>query len=144
MTATIEQNKAVVRRFNKEIIEEGNTQSFQELVAHTFINHTAAKGIDNGPAGLIHTFEHILRPAFSGLKVTIYEQVAEGDKVTTRKTITGIHTGIFMGVPATHQPVTIHVMDMVTVKDGKYYEHWGVNTMMALAAELKVLHTAGK
>ncbi len=144
MTATIEQNKAVIRRFNKEIIEEGNPQSFQELVAHTFINHTAAKGFDSGPAGLIQMFEHILRPAFSDLKVTIYEQVAEGDRVTTLKTITGIHTGDFMGIPATHQPVTIHVMDMVTVKDGKYYEHWGVNTVMALAAELKALHKAGK
>jgi predicted ester cyclase len=144
MTATIERNKAVVRRFNKEVIEEGNLQSFQELMDPAFINHTAAKGIDSGPAGIIHTFENILRPAFSDLKVTIYEQVGEGDKVTTRKTISGIHTGTFMGVPATLQPVTIHVMDMVTVKDGKYYEHWGVNTMMALAAELKTLHAANK
>ena len=144
MTATIEQNKALVRRFNKEIIEEGNPQSFQEIVDPAFINHTAAKGMDKGPAGLIYTFENILRPAFSALKVTIYEQVGEGDKVTTRKTISGIHTGTFMGIPATHQPVTIHVMDMVTIKDGKYYEHWGVNTMMALAAELKAIHADNK
>ncbi|PSL34545.1 ester cyclase [Chitinophaga ginsengisoli] len=144
MTATIEQNKAIVRRFNKEIIEEGNPQSFQEIVDPAFINHTAAKGMDKGPAGLIHTFENILRPAFSDLKVTIYEQVGEGDKVTTRKTISGIHTGTFMGVAATHQPVIIHVMDMVTIKNGKYYEHWGVNTMMALAAELKAAHTDSK
>lgn len=144
MTATIEQNKAIVRRFNKEIIEQGNPQSFREIVDPAFINHTAAKGMDKGPAGLIHTFENILRPAFSDLKVTIYEQVGEGDKVTTRKTISGVHTGVFMGVPATHQPVAIQVMDMVTIKDGKYYEHWGVNTMMALAAELKALHAGGK
>lgn len=144
MTATIEQNKAVVRRFNKEVIEEGNLQSFGELMDPAFINHTAAKGIDKGPAGIIHTFNNILRTAFSGLTVTIYEQVAEGDKVTTRKTISGIHTGTFMGVAATRQPVSIQVMDMVTIKDGKYYEHWGINTMAALAAELKALHTDGK
>lgn len=141
MTTTIEQNKAIVRRFNKEIIEEGNMQYFDELVDPAFVNHTAAKGMDGGPAGLIHTFEEILRPAFSDLRVTIYEQVGEGDKVTTHKTISGVHTGTFMGVPPTHQPVMIHVMDMVTIKDGKYYEHWGVNTMTALVAELRTIHS---
>jgi predicted ester cyclase len=140
MTAVTEQNKAVVRRFNKEIIEENNLQTFDEIMDPAFINHTAMNGMDNGPAGILHTFNNILRPAFPDLKVTIHEQVAEGDKVTTFKTISGTHTGAFMGIPATHQPVSIRVMDMVTVRDGKYYEHWGINTMLALIAELKAIH----
>jgi len=144
MTAITEENKAVVRRFNKEVIEEGNRESFDEIMHPDFINHTAATGIDKGPAGILHTFEHILRPAFPDLSVTIYGQVAEGDKVTTHKTISGTHLGTFMGIPATQQPVTIQVMDMVTLRDGKYYEHWGVNTMQALVAELKAIHAENK
>lgn len=144
MTALTEQNKAVVRRFNKEIIEENNLQSFNEIMHPSFINHTAATGVDSGAAGILYTFNEILRPAFPDLKVTIYEQVAEGDKVTTFKTISGTHTGSFMGIPATHQAVTIRVMDMVTVRDGQYCEHWGVNTLGALLAELKAIDTTKK
>jgi predicted SnoaL-like aldol condensation-catalyzing enzyme len=27
-------------------------------------------------------------------------------------------------------------MDMVRIKEGKYYEHWGVNTMQVVLAQL--------
>lgn len=144
MTVVTEQNKAVVRRFNKEVIEENNLHSFNEIMHAAFINHTAAAGADSGAAGILYTFNEVLRPAFPDLRVTIHEQVAEGDKVTTFKTISGTHTGTFMGIPPTHQVVMIRVMDMVTVRDGQYVEHWGVNTLGALVAELKAIHAAKK
>lgn len=129
-------NKTVVLRFNKEVIEQGNQESFKELMDDNFINHTAREGMDKGPAGMRYMFEEILRPAFSDIKVTIYDQIAEGDKVTTRKAITGIHTGPLMGIPPTGQKITIDVIDIVTVKNGRYFEHWGMNTLSALIAKL--------
>jgi predicted ester cyclase len=136
MQSQLENNKAVVRRFNKEVIEQGNLESFKELMDENFINRTAAAGVNNGPEGMINTFNNILRPAFPDMTVTIYGQVAEGDLVTTRKAIMGTHTGAFMGVPATGRKVTIDVMDMVRIKNGKYYEHWGINTMQVVLAQL--------
>src|SRR4051812_34917313 len=122
-------SKTVVLRFNKEVIEEGNLESFKELMDDNFVNHSAPAGMDNGPQGMIHTFNNVLRVAFPDLKVIIYDQVAEGDKVTTRKAITGTHTGPLMGIPPTDKKVTIDVIDIVRVKDGKYVEHWGMNTL---------------
>ena len=132
----MQDNKTIVRRFNKEVIEEGNRASFEELVAPAFINHTAMKGVDPGPAGLIYVFEEILRPAFPDLKVVILDQVAEGDKVTTRKVIYGTHTGRFFDIAPTGRAVTINVIDIVTVRNGKYVEHWGINTISSLRTEL--------
>ena len=129
-------NKAVVLRFNKEVIEEGNLESFKELMDDAFINRTAPKEIDNGPQGMIYMFNNILRPAFPDMKVIIYDQIAEGDKVTTRKAITGTHTGPFFNIPPTNQKITIDVIDIVRIKDGKYYEHWGINTLPVLRAQL--------
>jgi predicted ester cyclase len=129
-------NKALILRFNKEVIEEGNLESFKELMNDDFVNRTAPAGLDNGPQGMLHMFNNILRPAFPDIKVIIYDQIAEGDKVTTRKAITGTHTGPLLGIPPTNQKITIDVIDIVRLKDGKYFEHWGINTLPVLIAQL--------
>ncbi|WP_293402863.1 ester cyclase [Polaromonas sp.] len=133
----IQMNKAVVSRFNKEVIEQGRLDSFQELMDPAFVNHSAPPGMDNGPAGMINTFNNVLRPAFPDLKVVIHEQVAEGDLVTSRKTISGTHLGVLMGIAPTNRKVSIDVIDIVRVKNGRYFEHWGLNTLGPVLQELR-------
>lgn len=133
---TLEENKAIVRRFNKEVIEEGNLEAFNNIMDKDFINHTAPPA-SNGADGMWNTFTNILKPAFPDLKVEIYDQIAEGDKVTTRKSIVGTHKGILMGIEPTGRQIKIDVIDIVTLKDGKYLEHWGINTLQSVIAQLK-------
>ena len=132
----IENNKAVVRRFNLEVIEKGNIDIFNTLMDRNFVNRSAPAGMNNGPQGMIWFFNEVLRPAIPDIKVTIHDQVAEGDMVTTRKTISGTQTGLLLGVPATGRVISIDVIDMVRVKDGKYVEHWGITTLPELLASL--------
>jgi predicted SnoaL-like aldol condensation-catalyzing enzyme len=73
-------NKAVVVRFNKEVIEGGDEQAFQELMAPDFVNATAAPGSSKGADGMIQTFQRVLRPAFPDLQVEIHDQMAEGNR----------------------------------------------------------------
>jgi len=129
-------NKELVRRFNIEVIQNGNEAAFNALMAPDFINHAAPRGMPNGPESMWNTFQNILRPALSGLRVTIHDQIAEGDKVTTRKTISGVHSGTLAGIPATGRDVAIDVIDIVRVRDGKYAEHWGLNTLSNVLAAL--------
>jgi predicted ester cyclase len=132
-----ERNKEIVRRFNKEVFEQGNEDSFKELMSPDFVNRTAPPSISNGPEGMWNMFNHILRPAFPDLKIEIYDQVAEGDKVTTRKAIVGTHLGFFFGIAPAQKKIRIDVIDIVRVVDGKYKEHWGINTMERVIAELR-------
>jgi len=92
MQTTTEQNKAVVTRFNKEIIEQGNLNSFKELVSDDVINHAAPAGSPNGPESMRYFLLEILRKGFPDVKVEILDQVAEADKVTTRKALHATHT----------------------------------------------------
>ena len=78
-----------------------------------------------------------LSPALGELRVTIHDQVAEGDKVTTRKTVSGTHVGTLLGMEATWRAVAIDVIDIVRIADGRYAEHWGLNTLSAVLAQLK-------
>lgn len=129
--------KAVVRRFNEEVIVKGSRASFEALIDPDFVNRSAPQGAPNGPESMWNTFENVLRPALAGLTVTIHDQIAEGDKVTTRKTITGTHTGTLMGIEATGRPVAIDVIDIVRIANGRYREHWGLNTLAAVLAQLR-------
>ena len=129
--------KAIIRRFNIEVIQNGSIDSFRALMAPDFVNHSAPPGRSNGPESMWTTFETVLRPAISNLTVTIHDQIAEGDKVTTRKTIAGHHTGDLLGVAATGRNIAIDVIDIVRVEGGRYREHWGLNTLQAVLASLK-------
>jgi predicted ester cyclase len=130
-------NKAAVVRFNRDVIERGDEEAFRALVAPTFVNRTAAAGVSPGPDGLLHTFERVLRPAFPDLRVEIHDQVAEGDRVTTRKTIHGTHRGDLLGIAATGRAVAIDVIDIVRLEHGRYVEHWGINTLASVVAALR-------
>lgn len=132
----IEDNKAVVRRFNLEVIEQGNVDSFNIIMDPNFVNWSAPAGMNNGPQGMIWFFNQVLRPAIPDINVAIHDQVADGDIVTTRKTISGTHTGPLLGVPASGRVISINVIDMVRIKDGKYVEHWGITTLPELLATL--------
>ncbi|MBK1895382.1 ester cyclase [Chryseobacterium paridis] len=137
MNSLLEKNKAVVKRFNQEVIENGNVEIFEELMDDHFINHSAPQGANNRKEGMIHTFNDILRPAMPDIQVTILQQVAEDDLVTTRKNISGTHTGNFMGIPPSGRRVSIDVIDIVRIKNGKYAEHWGINNLSVVLAQLK-------
>jgi predicted ester cyclase len=123
---TAEQNKATVARFNREFIEGGDVNAFNEIVAPEFLNQTAPPGVPKGPEGVMYFFNHFLKPAFPELKVDIQRQVAENDIVTTHKIFHTIHKGDFMGIPATGRNVTMEVIDIIRLKDGKFVEHWNV------------------
>jgi len=124
-----EENTAVVLRFNKEFIEQGNMKSFKELVGDDVINHAAPAGTPSGPESMRYFIIEVLRKGFPDIKVEIFDQVAEGDMVSTRKALHATHSGEFMGIPPTNKKVTFQVIDMVKIRDGKYVEHWGISNI---------------
>lgn len=89
MEMMIEDNKAVVRRFNQEVIEQGNVDGFNALMDENFVNWSAPAGMDHGAQGMIYFLNQLIRPAMPDVKVIIHHQVAEGHLVTTHKSISG-------------------------------------------------------
>ena len=132
-----EANKETIRRFNREFIQEGKLEVYDEVVSPEFHNHTAHDGRDSGPEGARFFFTQILRPAFPDLEVTIHDQVAEGDQVVTRKSYSATHQGEFMGVPATGKKISFAVIDIIKLRDGKYIEHWASADMFGLMQQIR-------
>jgi predicted ester cyclase len=136
MSYSTEQNKAIVRRFNKECIEQGLASSFDELLADDVVNHSAPPGRPNGKESFAFFLNEILRKGFPDCKVEILSQVAENDFVATRKRITGTHMGEIFGITPTNRYVEIAVIDLIRLKDGKYMEHWGQTDFMEVLRNL--------
>ena len=136
MATVIELNKAIVTRFNHEFIVKGNQEVFKSLVADDLINHSAPAGTPNGPDSMFYFIQHILRVGFPDISVVIHDQIAEADRVTTRKTFHATHTGEFMGIPASNKKVAIEVIDIIRLRDGKYVEHWGASNLAEVKQQI--------
>ena len=109
-------NKEVVRRFVDEYQTGGSDEAFAELLAPDVIDHSRPPGIAPGAEGVRQQFDGF-RAAFDGFRAEILDQVAEGDKVVTRKVFRGSNNG--------HE-VEIQVIDIVRVEGGQIVEHWNV------------------
>ena len=124
MSATEAENKAQFRRAYEELLNGGNLEVAEDLVAPEFLNHEAPPGRDRGPESM-RGLATMLRTAFPDLHFTIEELVAEGDTVAGRLTMSGTHRGPLMGMPPTGRSVRQDHMHFVRFQNGKAIEHWG-------------------
>jgi predicted ester cyclase len=129
------QPKDIVRRFVDEYQTGADERAFQELLDPEVVDHSRPPGIAPGAPGVRQQFDG-LRAAFPDFRATILDQVAEGDKVVTRKVFTGTHEGPFDGLDPTGRQVEIHVIDIVRVADGRIVEHWNCVDRLGLLAQL--------
>jgi len=136
MTYSTEQNKAIVVRFNKECVEQGLPASFEELLADDVINHAAPPDAPNGKESFYFFLNEVLRKGFPDCRVDIVDQIAEKDRVTTRKIIRATHTGEVLGVRPTGRAVEIHVIDIIRLQYGRYNEHWGQSNFSEVIRQL--------
>ena len=101
---SIEENKALVRHFFEEVLNQGRLALIDELAAPDFVYHNASTTIQGR-----EPYKQFLSMYFTvgpDLHFTIEDEVAEGDKVVTRYTTRGTHLGPFMGIPPTGKHVT--------------------------------------
>ena len=136
---SVEQDKALVRQFIDEIFNRGNMSMVDELFAADFVEHEELPpGIPRDREGVIQ-LTSMLRSAFPDFTATIDDIIAEGDKVVIRQTWSGTQKGEFMGIPPTGKSVSIGVIDIIRMADGKVTEHWGQMDSMGMMQQLGVI-----
>ena len=134
---TTENNKQAVIKFNTEFYELANTNITKQLLADGFSNHTArANGLADTKANGLIQFTTSFHKGFSSIKVQIDEVIAENDKVALFKTITATHTGEYMDKKPTGKTITLHVMEIDILKDGKITDQWSRNDLMLIVQGL--------
>jgi serine phosphatase RsbU (regulator of sigma subunit)/predicted ester cyclase len=122
MSSVEENNKALVRRFVEEVLNAGNLDVADELLAPDFVDHDVIPG---KVAGIEDVKRNIaeLQASFSDYHFSIEEQVAEGDKVVTRTIFNGTHDQKeYRGVIPSGARITMETVDINRVVEGKIVE----------------------
>jgi len=133
-----EDNKALIRRFVDEVQSGGNVGLIDEICSPEFVNHSAPPGIPADREG-IKIVTAMFRRAFPDSYFTVEDMVAEGDKVATRKTFHGTHGGEFMGIPPSGRSVSMGLIDIVRISDGRVVEHWSMGDTLGMMQQLGVI-----
>ena len=137
---SLEENKALVRRFLEQIIthgaEEGAT-AINDLLAPDFVFH------DNSDR--VRTRDEYLgdyarmKRALSEERLTIRHLFAEGDLVAARFTVDATHSGEFLGHPPTGNRVHPGETVIYRIADGRIAEFWAHSDTLGIFRELGVL-----
>lgn len=137
-----EQNKAVVRRWYKDVFEGGRLDVADEIFSADFMTHdpNAPGGWPGGPEGP-KTIARTFRAAFPDLTYTVDDQVACGDMVVTRWTARGTHEGDLMGVPASHRHVEVTGIEIERLQGDKIAETWVEYNLLGLLQQVGAVPT---
>jgi steroid delta-isomerase-like uncharacterized protein len=131
---TAEINKEVVRRFVREVLEQGNKSSVDELVAPGFTSHSWPSTGD-GRADLKQAIDRVSK-SLADSEFVIEDTIAEGDRVVVRVTASARQVGEFMGMPPSGKRYSIGEIHIFRLRDGQLVEHWDQIDAMGMMKQL--------
>jgi steroid delta-isomerase-like uncharacterized protein len=137
-----ENNKAVVRRFN-EAFNAGDLDGAAAVFAPNAVIHNSGAPDPLNVEGF-KQFGGVFRTAFPDGKLTIEDLIVDGEKVVSRVTYRGTHTGDMMGIPPTGKPVMVSAILIDQFADGKVVESWRLFDQMGMMQQLGLVPAPGQ
>jgi steroid delta-isomerase-like uncharacterized protein len=138
---SIEENKAIVRRYYEEVFNQRKVDLVDEIAVEDYVEHDPFPSQGNGRSDLKARVQAILS-AYNPMRFKMEDVVAEGEKVVVRWSQTATHSGNFMGIPPTGRAVTVAGIDIHALRDRRMAEHWHVVDMFGLLQQLGVIPAA--
>jgi steroid delta-isomerase-like uncharacterized protein len=135
---SVEENKAIVKRWNEELINKGNLDIIDELGDVNYVIHPSGRD-----RAAFRQSAAEMDASFSESSIAIEDTIAEGDKVAIRWTLRWTHTGEYMGIPATGKQVTITGTSIYRVANGKIVEDWANVDMLGMMQQLGAIPSMG-
>jgi steroid delta-isomerase-like uncharacterized protein len=145
---TVEENKALVRRFVEALWNAGDLTVVDDLVAPDFVNHSAAPGTRADREGFRQAAART-RALFPDFHVTVEELIAEGEAVVVRFTARGTlqlawEHPIIGPIGATGRQATWTGMRLFHLAGGRITETWVNADTLAMMQQLGALPRPGE
>lgn len=122
-------NKTIIRRYIEEIENTGDISKIQEFISEDYVE--VYEG-DRYKIGIKGAIDHVLgvRRVYPDMKLTIENQICEGEWVVTIFSVTGTFMDEWFGMKPTGKPITFTGVNVDRIKDGKIIEHGGAANLM--------------
>ena len=135
-----EENKALVRRMFEEAYNANNLAIVDEVIAKDYVGYYPDSQKKRGPE---EVRQHFARDhaGWPDALITIDDQVAEGDKVVTRWTWGGTHTGHWFKVVPTGKYSTCPGVTISRIAGGKIVEAWWIWDNLGFLGQLGLAST---
>jgi predicted ester cyclase len=118
-------------RLYDEVINAGNIDVIDEIYGRGYRNHAAPFGLSQTVEGL-KDLMRMFKEGFPNQQIRAEEVLVCGDRVISRWSWTGTHSGRFVGVLASGVHASFSGIDIERVETGRIYEHWGAEDMLGL------------
>jgi steroid delta-isomerase-like uncharacterized protein len=138
-----EANKALIHYWANEGFNKNNIGIADGVYDANVYYHEPSAGQVIGLEPL-KQFVRTWRLAFPDSKLTIEEQVAEGDNLATRWTFTGTHMGEFRGLAPTGKPMEMSAMYFYRFAKGKVVEIHAMVNLYSLLYQLGAIPLIGQ
>lgn len=122
---SVETNVELIRRWFREVWNEGRTQTIYSLMAPDGVGMGELEDGTplRGPAEFA-AFAERIRGAFPDINIVVEDAFGAGDMVVARWSGTMTHSGDHLGVPATGKKVRMTGMSMARIKNNQIVEGW--------------------
>jgi predicted ester cyclase len=127
-------NKALLRRFYKEVYVDWNMASADQVLSPQFTSHDWPQGGPTGPQAF-RGYYSALRSAVPDARYEVDDLIAEDDKVVVRWRLLGTHKGAFRGIAPTGRPIVLKGIAIYRVDGGKLMERWVVSDLYGVLEE---------
>ena len=110
----------------EKVFNGGDLALLDLLMAPDAINHELERfgpSAARGPEA-VRQFIRVYRSAFPDLRVTVLDQIGEGDRVVTRWQMEGTQKNRLMGIEATHRFMRIEGIRIDRMANGRIAETW--------------------
>jgi len=134
-------NRASGVGFYEGVINQKNLRLVGELCTTTHVYHN--------PPTTLHgreEFKQLLSlytTAFPDARLSVEDQLAEGDQVVIRYTFRGTHQADLIGIPPTGKQVTVTGMIITRIVNGTFEEGWLNFDALGMLQQLGVIPTMG-
>ena len=98
---------------------EGKPELLDEVYGPGFINRSNGQDCEATKTVLIQ-----YREAFSNIQVTADDVIVAGDKITVRGVARAVHTGPYLGIPATGKRIERPYINIFRIEKGMVVEEW--------------------
>jgi predicted ester cyclase len=126
---------AVIRRWFREVWDEGREEIIDELMSPDAVAHGLAGADLHGPNGF-KPFFRTMRAALGDLEVRVLRTIVQGDTVAAHCHVTARHVGETLGGPPTNKPVEFDGVTIARIVEGKLVEGWNVFDFLTMYQQL--------